>query len=168
MRIDIRAEEARDILQVRDILRAAFPTDAESRLVDTLRTNDKAIISLVAVEGDQVLGHILFSPVFTTPRNQANGIGLAPVAVRTDFQKQGNGSRLIRQGLGLCKKLGYNYCVVLGDPNYYQRFGFEQASKLGLGNEYGADHEFMVIRFSGRVIEPGRVKYAPEFALFSV
>ena len=82
MDIKIRDEEANDVEQVQGIVRAAFPGDAESKLVDALRENGKAIISLVAVNGDEVLGHILFSPVTTAPSSEAKGIGLAPVAVR--------------------------------------------------------------------------------------
>lgn len=168
MEIDIRHEEAKDIAQVREVLCAAFPTDVESKLVDVLRTNGKALISLVAVQDEQVLGHIMFSPVSTSPPSEAKGIGLAPVAVRPDAQSQGIGSRLIREGLRFCKELGYDYCVVLGNPKYYQRFGFEEAGQFGMQNEYGVDHEFMVIRFSERGTLKGLAKYASEFAMFSV
>lgn len=167
METKIRKEETKDIKQVREILRAAFPTDEESRLVDALRANGKAVISLVAVRAEQVLGHILFSPVSTTPPGEAKGIGLAPVAVHPDVQSQGIGSRLIHEGLRLCEELGYDYCVVLGDPKYYQRFGFEKAGTFGLQNEYGVDDEFMIIGFSGDTVQ-GLVRYAPEFAMFSV
>jgi len=76
-----------------------YPTDAESKLVDAVLANNKAIVSLVAFHEDQVLGHILFSPVSTTPPSEARGIGLAPVAVHADVQMQGIGSQLIREGL---------------------------------------------------------------------
>ena len=167
MDIKIRSEETDDIERVREIVRAAFPTDAESRLVDALRANSKATISLVAVHRDQVVGHILFSPVSTTPPSEAKGLGLAPVSVRPNMQSQGIGSQLIRAGLRRCKELGYDYCVVLGGPNYYQRFGFEKASNFDIRNEYGVDDEFMVIRFSDRPMAD-LAEYAPEFALFSV
>lgn len=163
----IREEEPKDIEQVRAILRAAFTTDAESKLVDALRANGKAITSLVAVCGADVLGHILFSPVTTSPPAVVKGVGLAPVAVRPNMQSQGIGSELVLAGLDLCRDQGFDYCVVLGDPKYYQRFGFETASQFGLENEYGADEEFMVIHFSDREVS-GLVKYAPEFAMFSV
>ena len=168
MDFKIRSEELEDIGPVRAILKATFPTAAESKLVDALRSNGKAIISLVAVNNDEVLGHILFSPVSTTPPGEAKGIGLAPVAVRPDIQSKGIGSGLIREGLRLCKELGYNYCVVLGNPKYYGRFGFEKASNFGLQNEYGVDEEFMVTRFSKHELPYGLVRYASEFALFSV
>jgi putative acetyltransferase len=168
MEIKIRNEETKDIEQAREILRSAFPTDAESRLVDALRANGKAIISLVAVDNAQVLGHILFSPVSTTPPSEAKGIGLAPVAVRPSLQSQGIGSGLIREGLRLCGELGYDYCVVLGDPKYYQRFGFRKASNFDLQNEYGVDDDFMVMNFSAHGLPRGLVSYASEFAMFSV
>jgi putative acetyltransferase len=138
MEFEIRNEAENDIEQVRNIVQAAFPGEAESKLVDALRAHGKATISLVAVDGDAVLGHILFSPVTTTPPSDAKGIGLAPVAVRPDAQSRGIGSRLIREGLHLGKALGFDYCVVLGGPKYYQRFGFEKASPFGIRNEYGS------------------------------
>ncbi len=167
MNTTIRNEEAGDIAQVRAVICAAFPSDVESRLVDLLRTNGKAIVSLVAVENDEVLGHILFSPVSTAPLSDAKGIGLAPVAVRPDVQSRGIGSQLIREGLHRCKELGFDYCVVLGAPEYYHRFGFERASPFGIQNEYGADEEFMIVRFTDCTVM-GLVKYAAEFAELSV
>jgi putative acetyltransferase len=168
MDFKIRNEESKDIEQIDAILRATFQTEAESKLVDALRANDKAIIALVAMNDDHPSGHILFSPVSTAPSSDAKGIGLAPVAVPPDLQSKGIGLGLIREGLRLCKELGYDYCVVLGNPKYYQRFGFEKASNSGLQNEYGVDDEFMVIHFSKCSIGHGLVKYASEFALFSV
>jgi putative acetyltransferase len=169
MDFTIRHEEEKDIDQVRAIVCAAFPSEAESKLVDALRVNGKATISLVAVNGEDVVGHILFSPVSLSPAplNDPKGIGLAPVAVRPDVQLQGIGSRLIREGLRLCKEQGFDYCVVLGDPNYYGRFGFEKASRFNVQNEYGEDDPFMVIRFSDQPVS-GLAKYADEFAMFSV
>jgi putative acetyltransferase len=152
---------------VRIILRSTFPTEAESNLVDALRANGKAVISLVAVGGEDVFGHIVFSSVTTTPSHEAKGVGLAPVAVRPDVQAKGIGSKLVQEGLRHCKLLGFDYCVVLGNPEYYQRFGFRRASDHGIQNEYGVDQAFMWVRFSNRTVS-GLVRYAPEFALFSV
>lgn len=163
----IREEQTKDIEHVRHLLQAAFSTDSESKLVDALRTNGKAVISLVAVCAEEVLGHILFSPVTTSPPVEARGIGLAPVAVLPGLQSQGIGSQLILAGLGLCQQMGFDYCVVLGSPEYYHRFGFETAVEHGLENEYGAGEEFMVLHFTDRPTT-GLVRYAPEFAMFSV
>jgi putative acetyltransferase len=167
MKYVIREEQTMDVEQVRFVLQAAFSTEAESKLVDALRANGKAIISLVAVCGEEVLGHILFSPVTTTPPGEARGIGLAPVAVLPGVQSQGIGSHLILAGLQICQDLEYDYCVVLGDPAYSHRFGFETASESGLENEYGAGEEFMVIHFTDQEAA-GVVQYAPEFAMFSL
>ena len=167
MDITLRKEEEKDMEQVREIVRAAFAGDAESRLVDALRANGKAIISLVAVKGNEVLGHILFSPVTTTPSSDARGIGLAPVAVRPAAQSQDIGSKLLTEGLRLCKALGFDYRVVLGSPEYYPRFGFEKASPFGIRNEYGVEDEFMIIRFS-ECNMAGVVNYVSEFAMFSI
>jgi putative acetyltransferase len=163
----IREEQEKDFEQVRALLCEAFSTDAESRLVDALRANGKAAISLVAVCADDVLGHILFSLVTTSPPTDAKGIGLAPVAVLPQVQSRGIGSELILTGLQRGQDVGYDFCVVLGSPEYYHRFGFERAADHGLDNEYGADEEFMTISFTDQKVS-GLVQYAPEFALFSV
>jgi putative acetyltransferase len=167
MNFTIRDEEEKDIEQVREIVKSAFPTEAESKLVDALRENGKAIISLVAANGDEVLGHILFSPVSTTPLSDAEGIGLAPVAVKPAYQSQGMGSRLCHEGVQRCKELGYDYAVVLGSPEYYSRFGFQRASDFDLQNEYGVEDAFMVMYFTQNRAH-GLVQYALEFSMYSL
>jgi predicted N-acetyltransferase YhbS len=97
---------------------------------------------------------------------------LAPAAVRPVVQSQGIGSHSIREGLCLCQELEYNYSIVLGNPKYYQRFGFERSSKRDLQNEYGVDDEFMVIRFSDQGMSDkemahGLVRYALNSLSFS-
>ncbi|WKZ38822.1 MAG: N-acetyltransferase [Anaerolineales bacterium] len=167
MNLIIRAETQEDYSTVEQIHRSAFRTDAESKVVNAIRANGNAVISLVAVKDDKVAGHILFSPVSTHPPTPEKGLGLAPVAVLPEFHSQGIGSALIRAGLEKCRKLGYDYAVVLGGPKYYMRFGFEKASSFGLQNEYGVDDEFMVIKFKTLPVG-GLVKYTLEFGLFSV
>lgn len=146
---------------------AAFPTDAESRLVDALRANGGAWVSLVAERAGRVVGHILFSPVRLDPDPGApRGAGLAPVAVLPDHQRRGIGGALVREGLSRCRALGVEFVVVLGDPGYYGRFGFRRASAKGLANEYGADAAFGVVELRPGCLA-GRtalVRYAPEFA----
>jgi putative acetyltransferase len=148
MEFIIRNEQPQDGDQVLTILRSTFPTVAESNLVDALRANGKAVISLVAGTGEGVLGHILFSPVTTTPPHEATGVGLAPVAVRPDVQAKGMGSKLVQEGLRRCKRLGIDYCVILRNPKYYERFGFPRASDDGIKNEYRVDQEFMWVPLS--------------------
>lgn len=112
-----------------------------------------------------VISYSALSP--PPPQSPAKGIGLAPVAVRPDLQSRGIGSQLIEEGLRLCRELGFDYCVVLGSLKYYRRFGFQRASKFSIGNEYGVDEEFILIKFSNCQIS-GVVQYSTEFAAFSV
>ncbi len=167
MNLFIRPEQPKDILAIHALVASAFPTDAEARLVDALRANGKAIYSFVAVnEQDEVLGHVLYSPV-RTPL-PSSGLGLAPVAVKPEFQNQGIGSKLIRASLIEVKADGFDFVVLLGSPEYYHRFGFQTASIFGLQNEYGVDEEFMVTRLSDVALPDGLIRYNDEFALFSV
>lgn len=163
----IRPEQPADQPAIRTVNCAAFPTDAEARLVDRLRANGHAPISLVAEIDGQIVGHILFSPV-TVAGLPAGGLGLAPLAVVPNHQRRGIGGQLVRAGLAACRDLGCSFVVLLGHPDYYPRFGVRRASELGLSNEYGADEAFQVIELhpGGVPAGGGLVQYGPEFAEF--
>ena len=164
----VREEEASDAEAISRVHRAAFPSDAESRLVEGLRRSGNLVVSLVAEHGGSVVAHVAFSPVqINGPAGTSHGLGLAPVAVLPECQRGGFGSALIRQGLERCKGRAAPFVVVLGEPAYYQRFGFMPAHTRGIGNEYRAHDEFMVIEFAeGALPRSGGVaRYAPEFAL---
>lgn len=163
----VRTEQDSDRDAVGAVHRAAFPTDAEARLVDLLRERGQARVSLVAEHDGQVVGHVLFSPVSVDAAGgRCWGLGLAPVAVLPAWQRRGVGSALIREGLALCGRQGAPFVVVLGEPDYYGRFGFRRAGEAGLGNEYGVDEAFQVRQFrpGGLPAGGGLVRYAPAFA----
>ena len=164
--VQIRDEQPSDASDIQRVHREAFGGDVEVRLVDLLRERNKALISLVAAIGQDIVGHILFSAVtITDAPPDIRAIGLAPVAVVPNFQRKGIGSSLIHEGLDRCKRGGYGLVVVLGDPAYYSRFGFRAANAFGLENEYGVGDEFMVLELTKGAIEgaSGLVRYAPEF-----
>jgi putative acetyltransferase len=161
----IRLERPDDTTAIRDVLKSAFPTDQEARLVEQLRTNQRLLISLVAEIDGVIGGHIAFSAVKISraPTNLA-GLGLAPVAVRPELQRRGIGAQLVREGLAACEHAGVGFVVVLGAPEYYQRFGFRNAGLFRLENEYGAGDAFMALVLKEGAITAGLVRYAPEFS----
>jgi HAD superfamily hydrolase (TIGR01509 family) len=164
--VTIRIEMPADIHGIHQVNRSAFPTEVEANLVDLLREHGKASLSLVAVDGERVLGHVMFSPVELEPEApRLRGVGLGPVAVLPEKQGLRLGSRLIETGLDICRERGVDFTVLLGDPHYYSRFGFLPASEFGLDNDYEAGPEFQA-----RELKPGALKgvhacvhYAPEF-----
>ena len=161
-----RTEDAAAVREVH--LRAFDGRGDEARLVELLHVAGAAPVSLVAAaEPDgPVVGHVLFSPVRIDGRGSdpPTVVGMAPVGVLPGYQGRGIGSRLIREGLKACAKAGYG-AVVLGEPGYYSRFGFERASGRGLGNEYGADEHFMVAELGSGALDDagGTVRYREEF-----
>ncbi|MGD0612693.1 MAG: HAD-IA family hydrolase [Anaerolineales bacterium] len=164
--LGIRPETPRDVAGIRSLHGKAFGHGREADLVDLIRAHHRAALSLVAVNGGEVLGHLLFSKVVLQPQPWAlRGLGLGPVAVLPEFQRRGIGSRLIRAGLELCREQGYDFVVLLGDPAYYRRFRFQRACDHSLENEYGADHEFMVLELQPGALAKasGQVEYPPEF-----
>lgn len=158
-----RPERSGDVADIHDVQCGAFPTPAEAQLVDALRRAARLAVSIVAAGPDGIVGHVAFSPV-TAGDNV--GLSLAPLAVREEHRRRGVGALLVREGLATCGALGCAYVVVLGDPAYYGRFGFLAAGERGLGNEYGANAEFMVLELRPGGCPPAGslVRYAPEFA----
>jgi putative acetyltransferase len=162
----IRPASLEDAAAIRRVHVTAFPTAAEADVVERLRASGKAVIELVALDGDSIVGHIVFSPVTLRPRAGAVGLGLAPLAVLPDHEKHGVGRRLIQNGLAECHRWGAGFVVVIGDPPYYTRFGFEPAAKHGLRSQYPAGDAFMVFKLeAGALPPPGTlVRYAPELS----
>jgi putative acetyltransferase len=160
----IEPESAADRAAIHAVHSAAFPTRLEADLVDALRASGHAIVSLVARLDGVVVGHVLLSPVTISRDGEvvANGLGLAPVAVLPAHQSRGIGGALVRAALA---RATAPFCVVLGDPAYYSRFGFTRALDRGVTNEYGVDAEFMVTALPGGAPPPpGLARYGAEFA----
>lgn len=149
--ISIRREKPEDIDAVRRIHECAFGQALEAGIVDRLRQDCPDVVSLVAVVGGAVAGHVLFSPVvLRTAGGDRSGTGLGPMAVDPACQNQGIGSALVRQGLALVDATGCPFVVVLGHPSYYPRFGFEPAVRHGIRCTWdGVPDEAFMIRFPG-------------------
>jgi putative acetyltransferase len=166
--IVVRAETTEDQLSVRRVNELTFGQRTEADLVDALREKAWPYISLVATLGDEIVGHIFFSPVsIESERDIFTAMGLAPMAVLPEHQNQAIGTQMVWEGLKECVRIGYDVVVVLGHPNYYPRFGFTPAAAKGLRSEYDVpDEVFMVaeLRPSALGGRWGLVKYHPEFA----
>jgi putative acetyltransferase len=163
----IRAERPEDSFVIRQVNELAFGTPAEADLVDKLRLACGDALSLVADDG-AIVGHILFTPVVVQESGRhVVGMGLAPMAVRPDRQRQGIGSQLVRRGLDILRERGCPFVVVVGHPEYYPRFGFEPASKHGLVSQWEGmpDAAFMVLVLDVHAMAgvSGVAKYRDEF-----
>ena len=167
MLIKIRKELPADIAAVRDLNRRAFEQDQEANIVDALRSNGAARLSLVATLSDRVVGHIVYSPLAL---GQVVGAGLGPLAVLPEYQRQGIGGKLVEAGNRQLKEGGCPFIVVVGHAEYYPRFGFKPARAQGITCEWEVpDDVFMVL-----VLDPERMrgvsglaKYRPEFSTVS-
>jgi len=124
------------------------------------RASDALTISLVAIESDVLVGHVAFSPV-TIDGTDVSWFGLGPVSVDPDNQGVGIGSALIRAGLEQLRGQGAAGCVVLGDPAYYSRFGFERDDELRY--ERAPPEYFMRMSLIPCRRPTGRVDYSPAF-----
>ena len=155
----VRTTATADHSAIREILLAAFPNADEANLVEQLRADGAAAIELVADDGGNIVGHTLFSPVEAPFR----ALSLAPVAVAPDRQGEGIGSALIEAGHELAREHGWQAIFVLGEPQYYRRFGYDPALAAGFASPYAGDY-FMALALDGQLpTMSGEVRHAAAF-----
>lgn len=123
-----RAARPDDAAAIAALVAAAFGRGEEAALVAALRAEGAAAIELVAAAPDgALLGHVLFSPMTV---GDAPALALAPLAVAPAAQRRGIGAALVRHGLALAEARREGWCLVLGEPAYYGRFGFTAAAAV--------------------------------------
>jgi putative acetyltransferase len=152
-KIVTRSETDADVSAIAEVTVAAFATlevsnHTEQFVIAALRSANALTLSLVAEADGRVMGHVAFSPV-TFSDGSPNWYGLGPVSVVPEYQRQGIGSALIREGLSRLKALGAAGCCLVGHPGYYGRFGFENAP--GLVCEGVPPEVFFALSFGGHV-----------------
>jgi putative acetyltransferase len=155
--------------EIAAITRAAFEAkygsgEGEVRLIERLRADGDVVIELAAIEADEAIGHVLFSRLTVDPPDRKIA-ALAPVSARIDSQRGGVGSALIREGLARCAAQGYDAVAVLGDPDYYRRFGFTREMAASLRSDYSGQHyQALELRPGALTGGPWRVTYSRAFA----
>jgi len=157
----VRLETTGDVVAIRAVEEAAFLQSAEAQLVEDLRDAGDSVFSLVAVEGETVIGHAMFSRL----KAPFPALALAPVAVRPERQRTGVGSRLIREGIARSEAAGWSGIFVLGDPVFYRRFGFDVGKASGFISPYAGPH-LMALSLGGNELSTstGSILHASAFA----
>jgi predicted N-acetyltransferase YhbS len=163
MSITVRKERLADVDDIRRVTEAAFrsmqhTTRTEQFIIDELRRCNQLTISLVAEDGGAIVGHVAISPV-TISSGVAGWYGLGPISVAPNRQGRGIGAMLMKAALAELQRIGGAGCVVLGDPLYYGRFGFEPSGLElpGVSPEY-----FQALTF-GTEVPAGSVRYHEAF-----
>jgi len=161
----IRKETKSDVGAISNITKSAFENhpfsnNTEQFIINALRAANALTISLVAEIDGKLVGHIAFSPV-TFSDGSKNWYGLGPISVMPNYQKQGIGKSLVNEGIGLLKDLGAEGCVLVGDPKYYERFGFRSPNRLK--HEGVPQENFLALSFCNR-IPKGTVQFHRAFS----
>ena len=160
----VRAERDADIAAIRTVNREAFGGEAEVELVDAVRANGDAAVSLVAETDTDVIGHILFSHLpIRAPGTEVAAVALAPMSVFPRWQRRGVGSALVRTGLDRCRNAGFAAVVVLGHPAYYPRFGFSTDLAEQLQAPFSGPAFMALELVPGALRDGGVVRYPDAF-----
>lgn len=154
----LRPEQESDCAAIRQIHIRSFPTAIEADLVERLRADGDAILSLVAEETGQIAGHVLFSRM----RSPLRALGLGPVAVLPAFRRRGIAAGLIEMGLREAAARDWELVFVLGAPDYYSRFGFSTARAAGFSSPYAGP--YFMAHSLGAAEAGGPAEYAGAFA----
>ena len=163
--MQIRPERPEDFEAIGNLTTAAFrdmlySSQTEAAIVDALRRAGALPLSLVAIQENEFIGHVAFSPVMINGESKG-WYGLGPVSVLPDQQRKGIGQALINEGLKRLQHSGAHGCVVLGDPGYYGRFGFR--SDPGLRYADVPPEYFQCLAFTAS-LPRGEVTYHPGFS----
>lgn len=154
---------------IQNCLNSAFGRESEGDLVAAIYHSPNFIpeLSIAAVEDEQVWGYILFSPIkIESEQETVSALALAPLAVHPSHHRQGIGSQLVRAGIEQCRALNHSLVVVLGHPDYYQRFGFQTASRFDIHAPFSVpDEAFMVLELQAGILNQtqGVVRYPDYF-----
>jgi putative acetyltransferase len=163
----IREELPADFTTVDELETLAFGRPLEAELVIALRDHAKVTLSLVAEQDGQIVGHVLFSPGrIVGPHGVTPVQAMAPVAVLPSHQGHGIGSALVQAGLEALREAGVGIVIVEGNPRYYTRFGFTDATPLGITCEFNPPPGcFMVQSFTPDALVgvTGIAHFADEF-----
>lgn len=169
--LKIRQENIEDYEEVYQVIKTAFETAEHSDgnehdLVVALRNSNSFVpeLSLVAMKENKIVGYILFTKIKI---GEYEELALAPLGVLPEYQRQGVGSELIKEGHRIAKKLGYQYVVVLGSEKYYTKFGYIPAIKYGIKAPFDVPNEnFMAVKLNNTNVKiQGIVEYAKEFGI---
>ena len=169
MNIAIKREQTQDYSEVYTLVEQAFLTaehsdGTEQNLVERLRKSDAFIpeLSLVAMDGERIVGHIMFTRI---DLGDILAVTLAPLAVHPDYQKKGIGTLLIEEGHRVAKNLGYEFSVLVGHETYYPRFGYRRASEFGITSPLEVpDINFMALNLLGHEMKVNKtIQYPKEF-----
>ncbi len=165
--MNIRCETLTDYPAIAQVNTLAFGQDNEAKLVERIRHSDRYIpeLSLVAEIEGMVVGHILFSYIDLANKQTLQVLGLAPLAVYPQFQRQGIGSALIKAGLEIAEANKEAIVIVLGHPEFYTRFGFQTSVIYGIESPFPVPEEFFMVKPLQNYHKKckGKVVYPPAF-----
>ncbi len=153
MELKLRLETPNDYHAVEVLTREAFwgfthPTCDEHYLVHLLRGVPAFVpeLDFVAEYGDKLVGNVIYSKAKVVDKNgvEHEVLTFGPLSVLPEFWHKGVGSALMQRSIPEAKQLGYRGIVFYGHPDYYPRFGFQNAEVFGITDPKGQNFDALM------------------------
>jgi putative acetyltransferase len=163
----VRREKKTDIEAIRRVHEASFTSPLEAELVDNLQAEGDGVLSLVAWLNGEICGHIMFSRMKAIENRGLRVTALAPLAVLPENRGRGIGGKMVRDGLEWLKADGEDVVIVLGDPEFYGRFGFTTKAAQAFETPYDGPHlQALALTEAGQQAR-GLLRYARAFSMMA-
>lgn len=155
MNIILKKEEEKDFIEVEGLTRKAFwnvyrPGCCEHLVLHKLRESQSFIpeLDFIALDGKKIVGNIVYSKgeIVDSNKRRYEVITFGPISVLPEYQKMGIGSKLIKHTVMLAQDLGFKAIIIFGDPNYYKKFGFENAEKFNIHTSDGSNFDAFMVK----------------------
>lgn len=165
--LSVRPEQKADVDVIRRVHESAFGSLLEAELVDNLQAEGDAVLSLVAAYDGEICGHVLFSRLRVLEARGVRATALGPLGVIPSARGRGVGTALVRDGLSRLMGDSEDLVLVLGDPEFYGRFGFSAKAASVFQTPYdGPNLQALALSDAGHLAQ-GVLRYAPAFSMMA-
>ena len=167
MAVTIERAAPKDAFDIDEILNGCFPRPAEAMLVKQLAIDGDLVLLLIARDETHApMGLVALSRMHVAiGGDPAPSVALAPLALLPAYRRSGVDAALVQAAIDEMRQAGALLMIVLGEPHFYDKFGFSAATARGFDSSYAGPY-FLALELQGGLPcgPRGLADHAPAFA----